>query len=134
VEREQRVAVVVTPEHVRKIETLAAECPVWAVRTPESEAIAERVWGQGSASLTLFSGSAHPEETLLDVLPEIELHHGEESGFPPLGRVDVFGADPSDGLRREFGLLGLPRLCPQVGGFTASRGSPDGPGSSEFRA
>jgi len=124
VEREHRVAIVVTPEHVAKIGPLAAEGPVWAVRTPDSEAIAARVWALGQASLTLFNGSAHPEEALLDILPEIELHHGEASGFPPLGRIDVFGVEPSDVVRRELGLLGFFRLAPEVGGFTASRGSP----------
>jgi hypothetical protein len=55
------------------------------------------------------------------VLPEIELHHGEASGFPPIERIDVFGAEPSDALQREFGLLGLSRLSPVPGGFVARR-------------
>jgi hypothetical protein len=119
------VTVVVAPEHVSQIGTLAGECRSGVVRTPESEAIAERIWDQGSATLTFFNGSADAGETLLDVLPEIELHHGEASGFPPIGRIDVLGAEPSDALQREFALLGLPRLFLLTGGFTARReGSP----------
>lgn len=118
-ETERRVAVVVGPEHVGKARELVAECPVWVIRTRESERIANETWGDDTDNLTLFNGSADIQATLLDVLPEIELHHGEATGEPPISRIDVLGGEPSETVRRVFGSMGLPHLVPSAVGFVA---------------
>jgi hypothetical protein len=104
---------------VAKIESLAAD-PVWVIRTPESEAIAARLWKQNK-DVTVFNASDDPEETLRDILFEVDLHHGGMGGFPPIARLEVVGTEASTGVRQILSKIGLPYVSPLSGGFAASR-------------
>ena len=118
------MAVIVGPEHVAKTRDLIAECPVWVVRTPESERIASEIRRDATADLTVFTGSTDAEETLLDVLPEVDLHHGEPGGKPPISQIDVFGVEPSEPVRRELDSMGLPSVTLSAAGFVACAEKP----------
>lgn len=78
-------------EHAQEIERLLLQGPVWARRTAQTAVLAEHLWdGPGTAELTLFDAGAKPELCIGGVLAQIEEHHGEASGNPPVAQIEVW--------------------------------------------
>jgi hypothetical protein len=116
-----RVAIVVSSEAAPSVARLARECPVWAVRTPETESVARHA-RRGGADVTLFAAGAEPESSLLSIIDEVELHHGALSHpDAPVGVIQVVGTSATDAIRDMFQSLGFTRLDSAPGGFVACR-------------
>jgi hypothetical protein len=121
------VVVMVTDDHIASAELLAEISPVWAVRTSASEAVAQRIWAieprpdARERGLTLFAADESPEETLLAVIDEVELHHGPASGAPALQTIVVLGVGATDRVEETFRSLGYAQITPTVSGFVARR-------------
>jgi hypothetical protein len=126
---EDRVFVVVDPALAGSVEDLARRGHVWVVETPETEAIAERVWSEPEpeevvwhpVGTTLFGGGETPEESLLLILAEVEIHHGPSSMYTPVDVISVLGARPSVPVRELLVSLGWSDITPTDAGFEARR-------------
>lgn len=124
------MAVVADPRLASRVEDLANKVHVWAVRSPDTEAIALRLWDEEhtqdadplASGVTLFNGgSSGPEDDCVGIIDVVEEHHGEYSHDPPLSAVEVLGAAPTERLRGEFHSLGFTRIEPTAEGFVAFR-------------
>ncbi len=123
------MAIVLDPALFSSVEALARTCHVWVVRAPQTENIAERFWhdhqsdgGQWNESgLTLFTGASTPEESLVSILGDVELHHGQYSDDPPLSVIDVLGTAMTDHIREALTELGFTEVRGTDHGFTAHR-------------
>jgi hypothetical protein len=127
---EPQVIVVVSSEFVPKLNELALSSPVWAVRTAATEEAARRIWeehppqetDQLASGLTLFKGEGDPEDDLLSILDEIDLHHGSSGGHvPPVSAIKVLGTGLTDVAREALSSLGFVRLVSIPDGFVAYR-------------
>jgi hypothetical protein len=116
-----RVAVVVAGDAAARIGLLATNSAVWAIRTPETESAAGEARRAGGA-VTLFDSEDDPEGALLNIIDEVELHHGTGScPETPMTVVEVVGASATSDVRERFRLLGLPNVEPTPTGFLARR-------------
>lgn len=126
----REVIIAVSDQFTSVLRDLASSNHVWAVRTAATEETARRIWeehppqeiDQLTSGLTLFKGEGDPEDDLLSILDEVELHHGVSGGhIPPMSVVRVFGIGPTDAVREAFGSLGFTRLMAIPDGFVAYR-------------
>lgn len=128
-ESAHQVAIVVRGDLAPELEALVRHRHVWAVRTPETEEVARRVWSGPetqqadplAAGLTLFNGNATAEMSLLSILDTVELHHGQYSHDPPLSIIEVLGTDVTDAIREALAALEFTQIHPSHEGFTALR-------------
>jgi hypothetical protein len=126
----QEVIIVLSSEFVPKLVEFALSNHVWAVRTAATEGAAGRIWEEHlsqetdplTSGLTLFKGEGDPEDDLLSILDEVELHHGMAGGhILPMSVVKVFGTGPTEAVREAFGSLGFSRFVLAPDGFIAYR-------------
>jgi hypothetical protein len=125
-----QVTIIVTDEFVSRLDALASCGHVWVLRTPATEEAAQRIWEEHppqmtdtlTSGMTLFKGEGDPEDDLLSVLDEIDLHHGSSGGhIPPMSAIRVLGTAPTDAVRDALGSLGFARLVSAPDGFVAHR-------------
>ena len=126
----RQVTIIVTDEFVSRLDALASCGYVWALRTAATEEAARRIWEEHPpqetdplmAGLTLFKGEGDPEDDLMSILDEIDLHHGSSGGHGlPEDAIRVLGTGPTDAVREVFGSLGFTRLVETPDGFVAYR-------------
>ena len=123
------MVVVVREDLARDLERFARRQHVWAVRTPETEEVARRLWSNPrltrpdplATGLTLFNPDATPEDSLLSILDTVEEHHGEYSHDPPVSIIEVVGAGLSQTVREAFATLGFSQFEASGCGFVATR-------------
>jgi hypothetical protein len=127
--------IVLAGESAPELDELALSSPVWVVRTAATEEAARRIWEEHppqetdplTAGLTLFNGEGDPENDLLSILDEVELHHGISGGHvPPMSAIRVLGIGPTDAVREALASLGFTRLVSDPDGFVAYRDGDDG--------
>jgi hypothetical protein len=101
-----RVFVVVDREYGERLSELARTGPVWVVDTPNNRAAAQKIWAVDANrshlnGVTTFKTGedCSPEDTLINELDTIDLHHGTYSANPPYTVLEVIGAVMSEGLR-----------------------------------
>ncbi len=82
--------------------------------------IAANAW-QAGIDLTVFDSAAEPEATLLEIVDEVALHHGDHSSGAPVSAIRVVGATVSSAVQERFESLGFSRLDPTPDGFVAHR-------------
>jgi hypothetical protein len=73
-----------------------------------------------SVELTLFNAGADPPGAI-DLLAQIEEHHGEASGDPPVAQIEVWGQPLSEQLGEELRASGFQHFAALPHGFIASR-------------
>lgn len=119
--RALRVAIVLADEHASEIEGLLLQGPVWVLRTARTEALAERLWeSTPSVELTLLNAGADPPGAIA-LFAQIEEHHGEASGYPPVAQIEVWGQLLSEQLGKELSAIGFGQIAAFPHGFIASR-------------
>ncbi len=124
-----RIAIVLSDEFASTLNEIAITRHVWALRTPKTEPIAQRIWSARPAvetdplesGITVFNGMGSPERDLLSVVDDVELHHGALSHDPPVSIIEVFGASATDAVRQAFDSLGFSRVEDSRNGFAAYR-------------
>ena len=94
---------------------LALDRPVWVPASAKTERMAT-AFREGGGDITTFD----PQARLLDVIYEVELHHGSDSGGN-LSTIEVFGASADEALRHGLEALGFRRVEAFEGGFVAHR-------------
>ena len=126
-----RVVIVVDPAFGERLVDLVERMHVWVVRSPANEEVVQRLWAESDgkhvleSGATLFNPAGHsPEDSCLGILSTVEEHHGEYSHDPPLGVIEVFGAEASSPVRDELAELGFNEVDSRPAGFMASRARP----------
>jgi len=125
-----RVFVVLDREFGDRVSDLARTGPVWIVDTPLNRIAVQKVavhpsHGHSEGITTFKSDDAcSSEDTLINELDTIDLHHGSYSADPPYTVLDVIGAVLSERLRTELSQFGFDDFQPTTEGFRASRPLP----------
>jgi hypothetical protein len=124
------VAVVLDTEFGERLLALASRMPVWIVDIPTNRAAAQRCWDLNTGGTQLhgvttfkIDQAQSPETWLLEILANVDLHHGQYSQSPPYRAVEVCGAGLTSELREAFAELGLVEFVERSGGFVATKTS-----------
>jgi hypothetical protein len=124
----RQVVIVVTDDFVSRLDDLTVSSHVWALRTPATEEVAQRIWDDRppqdssplTSGITLFAGTGDTEGDLLSIISTVELHHGISGGLDTaVETVRVFGIGPTDTVREVFRSFGFARIDPLPDGFVA---------------
>ena len=125
------VAIVLDPKFGSRLIDLAQRMPVWIADTPENRAVAKALWHGDVATrasetlheVTTFvvNPATSPEEQMVNILDTVDLHHGEYSQDPPYRYLEVFGALPTETVRRELNRFGFILSQESAGWFRAVR-------------
>jgi|HubBroStandDraft_6_1064221.scaffolds.fasta_scaffold140986_1 hypothetical protein len=119
------VAIVLDPGY-SGLEQLAEEMPIWAVDTVSHRATAERLWklrGMADAfqGVTLFKvkDERDAEGNFVNIIAEVDLHHGVYSSGSKVATLRVIGTPPSNRLQEELSTYGFLTLETTSDGFLA---------------
>ncbi|MFA5192437.1 MAG: hypothetical protein WC740_17160 [Verrucomicrobiia bacterium] len=106
--------------------TLPVGEPVWIIQSPTNTPVAQQLWKEQPrpshlVGITTFRPSVSdlPEENLLSVLDDIELHHGHHSADPPYSVLEVIGCEPSLRVSAALDELGFSIVERSTDGFIA---------------
>lgn len=126
-----RVFFVLDRDYGERLLELARSGPVWIVDTPQNRAVAQNLWAANPnrnhlEGVTTFKAGddCSSEETLINELDTIDLHHGSYSADPPYTVLEVIGARLSDKLENELSRFGFNQFRATTGGFGAVRPVP----------
>jgi len=127
-----RVFVVLDRDYGERLLELARSGPVWIVDTPQNRAVAQNLWAANPnrnqlEGVTTFKAGddCSNEETLIDELDTIDLHHGSHSADPPYTVLEVIGTPISERLKAELSHYGFNKFQPTGEGFRTLRTPPD---------
>jgi len=123
-----RVFVVLDRSYGDKLAELARTGPVWIVDTPRNHTAAEQFWAAHPDRTHLtgvttfkFEIDSSPEETLINEMDTIDLHHGRYSANPPYAAIEVIGTSISETLRGRLSEFGFSEFETTSEGFRAVR-------------
>ena len=123
------VHLVLDPDYGERLRSLPEGEPVWLVDSEVNRHVSqvlrrERVAEDHLVSYTTFKqGTADsPEECLLGVMSELDLHHGEMSHEPPYSVGNVIGVAWSDKIARELAEYGFEKHDLTSEGFVTRKG------------
>jgi len=126
-----RVFVVVDREYGERLSELARTGPVWIVDTPNNRAAAQKIWAADAnrshlEGVTTFKtgDDCSCEDTLINELDTIDLHHGSYSADPPYTVLEVIGAVMSERVKTELSQFGFGEFQATAEGFRAMRPLP----------
>src|SRR4051794_18532037 len=113
-----RVAIVADPAFGERLKPLAERMHVWVADTPANRNAAQQIWTHVSApsierGATTFrvSPSESTDAWVIDILPAVELHHGEYSHNPPVSTLEIHGAVLSPRLRDALHSIGFTHIA-----------------------
>jgi hypothetical protein len=125
------VAIVVERDFGDELAELAERLHVWVCSTPQNRRQVERMRMRDAQlespstehGVTTFnvSDADSPEEMLVGVLADVDLHHGEYSHSPPWSVLEVYGALPTPAVRAALGKFGVNTFSTMGRGFHCSR-------------
>lgn len=128
---EYRVALVVE-ESFSELVDLVSRMHVWVCASAANCRAAESIWAaRPEHSLEIgvttfeFNANDRPEQTLLRVVEDVDLHHGQYSHDPPWTVLEVFGASPTEEVVAALGAYGVRRIEQTPRGFAAFREARD---------
>ena len=122
------MAIVVNPDFAGALAKLAARLHVWICATAANRQAAE-VYRQNHPNHSLETGvtvfsvgdQASAEDRLLEVLSDVDLHHGQDSHDPPWDRLEIYGVAPTPGIRAALAAYDVTDFAPTPDGFTCQR-------------
>jgi hypothetical protein len=122
------VLVVLDPGYGERLRQMWPGRPVWIAMSPNNEPTVRSLWashpdGDHLSGITgfRFDADALPENSLLDNLDMIDLHHGLHSSKTPYTVLEVIGARLTVDVRKALRKLGFEKFLEHAGGFTAQR-------------
>ncbi len=131
-----RVYMVLNREYGDRLFDLARTGPVWIVDTPLNRTAAQRIWtvdpnrGHLDGVTTFETGDdSSPEDSLINELDTIDLHHGTYSADPPYTVLEVIGAGMSERVKTGLSEFGFNEFQSTTEGFRAVRPLPSDPES-----
>ena len=127
-----RVFVVLDREYGVRVLELARSGPVWIVDTPQNRAVTKNLWAahpnrNHPEGVTTFKAGddCSSEETLINELDTINLHHGSYSADPPYTILEVIGTPISERLKAELSHYGFSEFQATGEGFRTVRTLPN---------
>lgn len=91
--------------------------PVWVAETPANRIVTDRLWaakGAPNAERSVTTFRVNPSEPsdawAADIVPTVELHHGEYSHDPAVDTLEIYGAVLSRRLRLALEAVGFTHL------------------------
>ena len=127
-----RVFVVLDRDYGERLLELARSGPVWIVDTPQNRAVVQNLWAANPnrnhlEGVTTFKAGhdCSSEETLINELDTIDLHHGSYSADLPYTVLEVIGTPISERLKAELSHYGFNKFQPTGEGFRTLRTPPD---------
>jgi hypothetical protein len=122
------VVVVLDPNFGERLRELWKRQPIWIAMSPANAPVVQALRAAAPntdyrSGITGFphSDSRAAAERFLDMLSDIELHHGPYSTSTPYTRLKVIGAHLTPAIRAALCDLGFLRLRQDPNGFTATR-------------
>jgi hypothetical protein len=126
-----RVVVVLDREYGDRLSALAKAGPVWIVDTPLNRSAAQKIWAVDAnrshldGVTTFKTGDDNsPEDSLLNELDTIDLHHGTYSADPPYTVLEVVGAEINERVKTGLSEFGFNEFQTTANGFRAVRPQP----------
>jgi len=102
--------------------------PAWIVMSPFNEPAVRSLWAShpGTNHLTgitsfQFDPDATPEDSFVNCLDTIDLHHGPYSGKTSYTELEVIGAQLTRDVREALHELGFAEFSERADGFVARR-------------
>lgn len=119
-----KVYVIVAADYGKHLESLSDSDPIWIADTVENRSVFEKIWADGSTkarAITSFKVASEetPENWLLMILKQVELHHGENWQMPPYSTLQVVGTYLTDSLRSQLRDYGFGTFEDTPDGFVA---------------
>lgn len=124
--------VIVDPNFGDRLESLSQLAPIWIVASPDNKDACHRLWVSQAHSDHREKGAAtHYTVTdledrvgnLLDIIPQLETHHGEVTGneltFPDGFLLEVVGLPLTDSVADGLREVGFSSFVKTVEGFQA---------------
>ncbi len=123
-----QVSIVLDPTFGARLVALARKGPVWIVDSPDNQAATKICWKadpsashlNGITLLTSFD-TISLEDTLIDNLSTIDLHHGEHSAPTPYSVLEVIGTRKTSKIESAFAEYGFDCFEDIADGFRATR-------------
>jgi hypothetical protein len=117
------VTVIVDPARAGDLERYGDAGAVWMIDDAATGVVVEQAQARG-AEVTTFRADGGPEQALLSILDDVELHHGAAS-YPadPVNVLEIIGAAPTHAIRAALRELGYVTIAPTPTGFLAHRQS-----------
>jgi hypothetical protein len=118
-----KVHLIVAPDYGERLTDIPPGEPAWVADTLSNRPVIQRMWSQKREGITSFqvAHTATPEDWLIDVLDQVELHHGEYSQSPPYSVLQVVGTTLSPRLRAELESYGFGQFEDAPDGFLACK-------------
>ena len=123
------VHVILDPDFDQRVTDLPTGEPVWIVASPTNEPAVRQLWQQRPPAshldgITLFRSHGSPEDAFLREIGTIDLHHGEDSAYPPYSLLEVVGCQPLEEIRSALAEFGFQIIDNSLEGFSAQRSIP----------
>jgi hypothetical protein len=123
------VLVVMDPNYEERLRQVwQPGMPAWVAMTPINEPTVRSLWTSHPDTDYLtgittfnFDPDALPENSFLNYLGTIDLHHGPDSSETPYMALEVIGARLAIDVREALGELGFDEFVEHADGFSARR-------------
>ena len=119
------VAIVVDPGY-SELERLAEQMPIWAIDNVHHRCVAERWWklrgcADATQGITTFkvTDETDAEANCMNIIGEVDLHHGIYSSGMPVATLRAVGTPPSKVLREKLEAYGFVTFETTSDGFVA---------------
>lgn len=126
-----RVALVVDPAFGDRLLPLAQRVHAWAVDTPSNKEAAERFWAalpdatdydtETGITTFLHESEGEPEQCCADIIGSLDDHHNQYAHTPGYTVLEVYGARPTDELKKAFKECGFVAFDVTDFGFLARK-------------
>jgi len=128
----KNVAIVVDPKFGGRLERLTARAPVWIVASEANKAVSDELWKahphkdhRETGAITTYPVSDDEDRrtNLLDVIADVEIHHGVGDGdylvFPRDFALEVIGVHLDSEVKEALRGYGFISFTQTEDGFTA---------------
>jgi hypothetical protein len=120
--------IVVEPRFGEQLAALTDASPIWIADTEENGVAARQLWPARSSSMAITTFRIDPEATpeawLLEILDDVDLHHGSDAHDPPWQRIRCYGAGLSAAVTDKLAAYGVREFLALPDGFLASKVGP----------
>jgi hypothetical protein len=124
------VHLVVAADFGERLWSLPAGEPAWVADTTTNHPVVQKIWAERQTPyVTYLTGitafrvaeDKTPEDWLLGILRDVEIHHGEQSQSPPYSTLHVVGTPLSSRLRATLDETGFISYEDLSDGFVAHK-------------
>lgn len=124
-----KVYLVVDRDFDEKSTQIPVGTGVWMSDTINNRLAAERIRGTGHRGESHLTGismftmrrDASPEDDLISIMQQVEIHHGRWSADPPYTELEVIGTPLTDRIKAVLSQYGFNEFHTTASGFRSGR-------------